>query len=132
MSFLLDTNVISAYLRRPASLAHRFDQYAGRLYLPTIVLSELCVAPWRLADPGPMLAAIETLVRDEVTVLDFDAGCATVFGRVRGERLNAGVSLPLMDLLIGSVGLAHDLTVVTHNTNNFALIPGLRVVDWLD
>ena len=79
--------------------------------MPTIVLAELYVAPWRLADPGPMLAAIDTLVRDEVTVLDFDADCAAVFGQVRGERLNVGVSLPLMDLLIGSVALTHDLTV---------------------
>jgi tRNA(fMet)-specific endonuclease VapC len=112
-------------------LAHRFDQYAGRLYVSTIVLAALYVAPWRLADPVPMLAAIETLIRDEATVLDFDAGCAAVFGQVRGERLNAGVSLPLMDLLIGSVALTHDMIVVTHNTDHFALIPGLRVVDWL-
>jgi tRNA(fMet)-specific endonuclease VapC len=131
MSFLLDTNVVSAFFRRPALLAHRFDQHAGRLYLPTIVLAELHVAAWRLRDPGPMLAAIEALVHDEVTVLDFDAACAAVFGQVRAERLNAGVSIPLMDLLIGSVALAHDLTVVSHNTDHFALIPGLQIVDWL-
>lgn len=131
MSFLLDTNIVSAYFSRPASLAHRFDQHAGRLYLPTIVLAELYVAPWRLSNPGPMFDAIEALIRDEVTILDFDAGCAAIFGQVRGECLNAGVSIPLMDLLIGSVALAHDLTVVTHNTDHFALIPGLRLVDWL-
>ena len=132
MSFLLDTNVISAYLKRPASLAHRFDQHAGQLYIPPIVLAELYVAPWRLRDPGPMLTAIETLVRDEVTLLDFDSTCAAIFGQVRGERLNAGVSLPLMDLLIGSVALAYDLTVVTHNTDHFSMIPKLRLVDWFE
>jgi predicted nucleic acid-binding protein len=131
MSFLLDTNIVSAYLRRPALLAHRFEQHTGRLYLPTIVLAELHVVPWRLRDPGRMLDAIEALIRDEVTVLDFDASCAAVFGQVRAERLNQGVTIPLMDLLIGSVALAYDLTVVSHNTDHFALIPGLRLVNWL-
>lgn len=41
MSFLLDTNICSAYLRRPAGLSHRFIQHAGHLFLPTIVLGEL-------------------------------------------------------------------------------------------
>ena len=31
MSFLLDTNILSAQLRRPSNLAHRFMQYSGRL-----------------------------------------------------------------------------------------------------
>jgi predicted nucleic acid-binding protein len=131
MSFLLDTNIVSRYLKRPALLAHRFDQHAGRLYLPRLVLAELYVAAFRRSDPRPMLGAIGTLVRDEVAILDFDADCASVFGAVRAARLNEGVSIPLMDLLIGSVALTYDLTVVTNNTDHFALIPGLRVVDWL-
>ena len=31
MSYLLDTNICSAHIRRPAGLAHRFVQYSGRL-----------------------------------------------------------------------------------------------------
>jgi tRNA(fMet)-specific endonuclease VapC len=131
MSFLLDTNIVSKYLKRPSSLAHRFDQHAGRLYLSTVVLAELYVGAYRHADPAPMLQAIKTFVRDEVTVLDFDVDCAAVFGSVRAARLNEGGTIPLMDLLIGSVALAHDLTVATNNTDHFTLIPGLRVVDWL-
>lgn len=32
MSFLLDTDTLSAHLRRPSGLAHRFFQFSGRLY----------------------------------------------------------------------------------------------------
>ena len=35
MKFLLDTNVCSAHMRRPAQLAHRFIQYFDQLALPT-------------------------------------------------------------------------------------------------
>ena len=41
MSHLLDTNICSAHFRRPGGLAHRFLQYAGRLFVPTVVLGEL-------------------------------------------------------------------------------------------
>lgn len=41
MSYLLDTNICSAHLKRSGGLAHRFIQYGGRLHIPTIVLGEL-------------------------------------------------------------------------------------------
>jgi tRNA(fMet)-specific endonuclease VapC len=40
MKFLLDTNICSAHMRRPARLAHRFIQYIDQLAIPTVVLGE--------------------------------------------------------------------------------------------
>ena len=42
-----------------------------------------------------------------------------------------GVTVPTADLMIAAVALAHDLTLVTHNTADFQAIPGLRLEDWL-
>jgi tRNA(fMet)-specific endonuclease VapC len=33
--------------------------------------------------------------------------------------------------MIASVALAHDLTLITHNTADFQRIPHLRLDDWL-
>jgi tRNA(fMet)-specific endonuclease VapC len=33
--------------------------------------------------------------------------------------------------MIASTALVHGLTLVTHNTQDYAHIPGLTVVDWL-
>jgi hypothetical protein len=41
MTHLLDTNICSAHIRRPAGLAHRFFQHAGGIAIPTVVLAEL-------------------------------------------------------------------------------------------
>lgn len=41
MSYLLDTNILSAHLRRPSGLQHRFVQHSGRLYTSSVALAEL-------------------------------------------------------------------------------------------
>jgi len=64
-------------------------------------------------------------------VLSFDQDGAEQFGRVRGSLLQQGISVPTADLMIASVALVHNLTLVTHNTADFQNIPGLRLDDWL-
>jgi tRNA(fMet)-specific endonuclease VapC len=130
MSFLLDTNICSAHFRRPGGLSHRFVQYSGRLYLPTIALGELYAGAYHLPDPAPLLRDIEELL-DDVTVLTFDQVCAEQFGKVRGGLLQRGLSVSTMDLMIASVALVHQLTLVTHNTADFRHVPGLQLDDWL-
>ena len=67
----------------------------------------------------------------EVHVLDFYSACAERFGEVRGTLLQKGLTVSRMDLLIASVAMVHDLTLVTHNTADYQNIPGLRLDDWL-
>lgn len=101
------------------------------MFISTIVLGELYVWAHRRDDPFPLLKSLETDLLRDVTVLDFDRPCAEEFGRTRARMLRDGVTGSRLDLLIASVALVHDLTVVTHNTNHFALVPGLQIVDWL-
>ena len=77
-----------------------------------------------------MLGLISDLL-EEVSVLDFDAACAEEFGKIRGGLLRQGISVSTADLMIASVALVHDLTLVTHNTADFKEISGLRIEDWL-
>ena len=131
MSFLLDTNILSAHLRRPAGLAHRFFQHAGRLYTSGVSLAELHDWVNGRRDPDPLRASIQRLLSHEVSLIPFDADCAEEFGRVRAGLRPQGISVDNMDLLIGATALVYDLTVVTHNTGHFQHIPGLRLEDWL-
>lgn len=131
MTFLLDTDTCSFHLKRPSGLIHRFVQHSGRLYLPTIALAELYAWAYRRTNPAKLLTAINSDLLSSVTVLDFDSTCAEKFGQVRGALLQQGVHVATPDLMIASVALVHNLTLVTHNTADFQNIPGLRLDDWL-
>ena len=130
MIFLLDTNICSAHMRRPGGLAHRFFQHAGGLAIPSVVLAELYAGAYRHPNPPRLLGLIADLLR-EVQVLDFDAACAEQFGRLQASLLGQGISTSTTDLMIASVAVVHDLTLVTHNTSDFENIAGLRLADWL-
>jgi tRNA(fMet)-specific endonuclease VapC len=131
MSFLLDTNILSTHLRRPSGLAHRFFQYSGRLYTSAVALAELFVWAYNRPDPTKVLTAIDELIFEEVSLLEYDRDCANEFGRVRIQLRSSGVEVPSVDLMIASVAIVYDLTLVTHNTADFQRIPGLRLDDWL-
>ena len=131
MSHLLDTNICSAHLKRPAGLMHRFVQHSGRLYVSSIVVGELYAWAYRRPTPQSLLDRINNELLADVSVVDFDTSCAEEFGRIHGQLLQRGQTVSRLDLLIAATALAHDLTLVTHNTHDFKIVPGLRLEDWL-
>ena len=131
MSFLLDTNICSAHLKRPSGLNHYFIQHSGRLYISTIVLGELYAWAHRRRHPDLLLQDIEYQLLTDVNVLDFDQACAKRFGEVRGRLLSQGITVNRVDIMIAATALVYNLTLVTHNTRDFQNVPGLRLEDWL-
>ncbi len=53
------------------------------------------------------------------------------FGELQASLLDVGLPSPEMDLMIGATARVHELTLVTHNVQDFVNIPGLLIVDWM-
>lgn len=60
----------------------------------------------------------------------FDIAAARHFGTVRASLSRQGQMIGPYDLQIAAIALANDLTLVTHNTREFARVPDLRLEDW--
>jgi tRNA(fMet)-specific endonuclease VapC len=130
VSFLIDTDICSAYLKGDGRVFNRFLQHSGGINVSAITLAELY--SWALrakAPPGRLVGVAELL--SEANVLPVDRDVARRFGEVRASLLDRGHPIATPDLLIASTAILHDLTVVTHNTAHFAPVAGLRVEDWL-
>src|SRR5208283_6178000 len=115
--------------RRPPETGPAEDKAESTVAISTVVLAELYSGAYKHPNPSRLLALIADLLQ-EVAVLDFDSGCAEQFGKVQGGLLRQGIMVPETDLMIASVALIYDLTLVTHNTADFQNIPGLRLDDW--
>ena len=59
-------------------------------------------------------------------ILRYEARAAEAFLRIAHLATKVGT----MDLRIAAIALANDLTLVTANTSDFALVPGLRLENW--
>lgn len=72
---------------------------------------------------------INDLLRNLGYVLPFDSAAARVHARLR-HAIRAQPIGP-HDLIIASIAIANDLTLVTHNTREFSRVPGLAIEDWM-
>jgi len=130
MSFLIDTNIASDYIRGRGTLVSRFMQYNGRLYFSTISLSELYTWAYKKESPEKLLHSIDEF-KSIVSLIPFDDQVAETLGRIRGEQMRYGISFSPIDLQIAVTAIAYDLTLITHNIKDFQNIPGLRFDDWI-
>ena len=87
----------------------------------------------KAADGEELYLAQQRLIRSEellarLVVFPVDAAAAREFDRLR--QVKALRKIGRADLLIASIALARQSTLVTRNLRHFRQIPGLRVEDW--
>ena len=74
--------------------------------------------------------ALLAKLRQQFVSLPFDDRAAEDYGRVRAHLAALGTPIGPNDLMIASIALANQLTLVTHNTLEFNRVPGLALEDW--
>ncbi|XAH21818.1 PIN domain-containing protein [Xylophilus sp. GW821-FHT01B05] len=128
--YLLDTNTLIYARKRQGLCLARLDSHAAEtLAWSVISLQELHLGAAKSTAPGGMLAYIDSL-RQRYALMDYGATSAQRAGELQAALQRQGTPIGGNDLQIAAIALAHDLTVVTHNTREFARVPGLRVEDW--
>ena len=131
MGFLIDTNICSAYIKGDRVVWSRFLQHAGGMAFSVITVGELWTWAKRTKTrPQARLADRELIELLDVIEINFQV--ALRFGELRAQMLDAGQPMPDMDAMIAATALAHNLTLVTHNTADFQSVAGLQFIDWLE
>ena len=128
--YLLDTNtLIYARKNQGQCLARLDSQPDEALAWSVISLQELHLGAAKATLASGLLAYIDAL-QQRYALLVHDADSARRAGQLQAVLQRQGTPIGGNDLQIAAIALAHDLTVVTHNTREFTRIPGLRVEDW--
>jgi len=130
MSYLLDTDICSAFLRGDRRVFGRFIQHSGGLHISILSLAELYSWVYLADQPSRREQSLLDMLSD-VAVLPVDDDVVQLCGRSRAMLQRQGVRVPTLDLLIASTSLVRNLTLVTHNLRHFCLVPNLRIEDWL-
>jgi len=131
MNWLLDTNVCIRYLNgRVPKLRQRVNaaQHSD-LLVCSVVKAELYYGAARSSDPARTLATQRSFV-SLFKSLVFDDAAAETYGQIRAELAAKGQPIGPNDLLIAAIAMANGVTLVTHNTDEFSRVTGLRIEDW--
>mgnify|MGYP006435115377 CR=1 FL=1 len=131
MLYLLDTNVIAIYLnQRSLLLRERLERISpAEIAVCSVVKLELFYGALRSGNPTQNLAKQREFLELFVS-LPFDDLAATKAGEIRTNLANLGTPIGYYDLLIAAIAIAHNLTLVTHNTREFERVVELKVEDW--
>jgi tRNA(fMet)-specific endonuclease VapC len=129
MRYLLDANAVIALLNDTTSpIARRIRRYAPRdIGVSAVVIHELYYGGFKSQRVEKNLARVDAL---QFLVLEFDQEDARQAGQIRAHLASKGTPTGPYDLLIAGQAKARKLTLITHNTTEFARVPGLKVEDW--
>lgn len=125
----LDSNAVIGFLNGQEPLDEKVQAHLDALGVSSLVVGELLFGARNSARPSKNLARLRRFLR-LVEIVDFDSDCADAYSRIRLSLRKKGKPIGDMDMLIGSVAITHDATLVTHNLKHFKVIDGLKVEDW--
>jgi tRNA(fMet)-specific endonuclease VapC len=64
----------------------------------------------------------------DMVVHSYTLPIAEIAGKIGGEQIALGLTIPTVDLMIGATALSLNFSILTTNVRHFNLIPGLRVI----
>jgi predicted nucleic acid-binding protein len=139
VSFLLDTNVVSEWVKpRPNSglIAWLAAVDEDRVFISVVTLAELRHGIERMP-AGRRRQILDAWLRDELPlrfdgrILSIDGAVADVWGSVMAHRSAAGQPIGIMDAFIAATTEVHALTLVTRNAADFQTSVKAVVNPWI-
>jgi tRNA(fMet)-specific endonuclease VapC len=129
MRYLLDANVVIGLLNDATSkLARRARRESPTdIAISAIVAHEIFYGAFKSRRATQNVALIDAL---QFAVLEFDKEDARQAGEVRALLASRGAPIGPYDALIAGQAKARNLILITHDTDEFERVPGLRFDDW--
>ena len=131
MKYLLDTCMVSDFVKGEASVLHRVkdtppDQIAVSVVTRMEIEYGLLLNPTRARKLAPILDQFLSAI----TVFPFDDADAKSAAAIRAALRQAVRPIGPYDCQIAGCGLARGLVLVTSNEGGFRRVSGLRIENW--
>ena len=128
--FVLDTNTVIYFFKGSGNVSQNLLSKSPKdIGIPTIVLFELEVGIAKSRFSRKRIKQLQDLIA-LVQVLPFGLKEARAAASIRAQLEKKGIGIGPYDILISGTALAHQATLVTHNTKEFSRIQKLQIEDW--
>jgi len=134
MTYAMDTNIISYLLKKNVHIQKYMTESMNNgfefVMLPIVYYE---ILRWLIEKESPLVQIEFNLMCEEMPLITVTksvwdkAAELYVFSRTIGKTINSDA-----DLLIASICLVNDITLITNNTRHFKHIDGLKLISWRD
>lgn len=125
--FLLDTNIIAAWLKGEVSIAKKIDK-AKEVHIPIIVVGELYYGALYSTHVQKNIRDIQSII-SHYNVLPIDEETAIAYGNIKSALRKKGKLIPENDIWIASIAQRYQLTIVTRD-KHFSEIESISLKNW--
>ena len=138
MSYLLDTNVVSEWVKPrpdPGGVAWLAEIDEDRVFLSVITLAELRHGIERMPE-GARRHRLDTWLRDELPlrfegrVLAINGAVAEAWGKTMARGQAGGRPIGAMDAFVAATAEVHRLSLVTRNVSDFVVLGQPIINPW--
>lgn len=132
IKFLLDTNIVSYYLRRSSEGLEEKLNAAMKQYscaISVLTRAEIRYGQALMDKKDARIPLIDQFLL-YIPCLPWDNNCADQFGQLKAWTKQQGSPRGDFDTQIAAHALAEELILVTHNVKHFAGIENLIIEDW--
>jgi len=132
MNHLLDTNTCIYFLNRTSErIISQFTRLSPSVIkLPSVTVAELFCGAEKSKAKKKNLAIVENFI-STFEIIPFDEKCCKTYARIRASLEKVGAPIGPMDLLMASISLANNFTLITNNVREFRRVKGLKLENWL-
>ena len=131
MKYLLDTCVISDFVKGENGTLEKIkSMQPAILATSTITLMEIHYGLKKNPAKARGLLHIIKELLHSIHILPFNSGSAKIAGDMRAQLKATGSPIGSYNLLIASIALEHNLTLVTSDISEFNKVEGLIIDNW--
>ncbi len=128
--FILDTDICIYWLKGDGNIEKNIIKHGlQNIFITVITECELFYGAYKSIRKEKNLEVIEEL-KSKVQILHTASGVSSIYGKIKEELETKGQTLDDADILIASITLTNNATLVTNNSEHFKRIRGLKMANW--
>ncbi len=133
MTYLLDTNTVSDYLKGNPQVLQNIKRYHHSLVaISSITKYELFYGLLKNPQAHKKYGEQLRLLFKQAQTLVFDEDSALLAAEIKHNLTQQGEPIGDCDTMIAAIGLQHKAIVVTNNLEHFQRVENLIVINWRD
>lgn len=132
MKYLLDTDICIYWLKGKTTVKTKVEQVDwSDIAICVITATELYFGAYNPNKVEQNLKTAENFIQS-ITVLPLSNDTLKKFGQLKAQLRKVGTPVADFDLLIASVAISENLTLVTNNTRHYQRITDLNLDNWTE